>query len=109
MISLILTDIQDINEVAHFEYDLLDISIQNPGINRVLYREDVLAIRKEFNNLIEQQTQQKRYKEIHLFYSGPAGLAVEIGRSINTRIWPNIYLYSYNVRHTPHHQMAFSV
>ncbi|RED89168.1 SAVED domain-containing protein [Cohnella phaseoli] len=102
-------DTQDIHNVVENEYDLMDISIENPGINRVLFQEDVQIIQKEFKLAVEKQLQQKRYKEIHLFYSGPAGLAVEIGRGINTRMWPNVYLYHFNIRNNPRYQRTFSV
>ncbi|OAB35649.1 hypothetical protein PMSD_12930 [Paenibacillus macquariensis subsp. defensor] len=56
---------------------------------------------------VESQLQKKRYREIYLFYSGPAGLAVEVGRSINSRMWPDVILYQYNARIVPRYQKTF--
>ncbi len=104
-----LINIKDIEDVVTQPFDLLEIKIDGPRINRILYREDVLAIQKSFKYSTESHIQSGRYNEIHLFYSGPAGLAVEIGRSINPRMWPEVFLYHFNIRNTPRYQLAFSV
>jgi hypothetical protein len=104
-----LISLKDIEDIVPQPFDLQEIKIDDPGINRILYREDVLAIQRSFKYSIESLIQSSRYSEIHLFYSGPAGLAVEIGRSINPRMWPEVFLYHFNIRNTPRYQLAFSV
>ncbi|MBY0037452.1 hypothetical protein H7U08_12935 [Bacillus cereus] len=46
---------------------------------------------------------------MHLFYAGPAGLAIEIGRGINLNIWSEVCLYQYNNRMSPNYQYALSI
>ncbi|WP_430536877.1 SAVED domain-containing protein [Brevibacillus laterosporus] len=46
---------------------------------------------------------------MHLFFVGPAGLAVEIGRGVNARIWPEVCLYEYSMKQNPRYQHAFSL
>ncbi|MNN13131.1 hypothetical protein D3C81_1261520 [compost metagenome] len=104
-----LIDSKDINEVIDVPFDLLEVKIENPEIDKVLYREDLKLIQKYFRKSVETQLQKKRYREIHLFYSGPAGLAVEVGRSINSRMWPDVVLYQYNARSVPRYQKTFKV
>ncbi|WP_046180580.1 SAVED domain-containing protein [Domibacillus tundrae] len=84
--------------IGSSNYDLLDISIDNPKLNSVLYKEDIEEIRKLFREKLYWLNNHNRYNEIHLFYFGPAGLAVEIGRSINESMLPEIYLYQYGDR-----------
>ncbi|MGF7035325.1 hypothetical protein J2T17_006333 [Paenibacillus mucilaginosus] len=104
-----LINLQDIEDVVTYPFDLQEIKVDDPRINRILYREDVIAIQSSFKYTIESLIQSGLYTEIHLFYSGPAGLAVEIGRSINPRMWPEVYLYHFNIRNKPRYQLAFSV
>ncbi|SIR67521.1 hypothetical protein SAMN05421578_13112 [Paenibacillus macquariensis] len=58
---------------------------------------------------MESQLQKMRFREIHLFYIGPAGLAVKVVRSINSRMWPDVVLYKYNARNVPRYQKTFKV
>jgi hypothetical protein len=37
------------------------------------------------------------------------GLAIELGREINSRMWPEIALYEYNYRKTPRYHYAFTI
>lgn len=99
----------DINDIIHTPYDLLDISISNPGVKRVLYSEDIKEIQQLLKEKVELLIQLNRYERIHLFYAGPAGLAIEIGRGINPRMWGEVYLYQYNIRMEPKYQFTFSI
>jgi hypothetical protein len=90
-------------------FDQLDIRISNPGLKRVLFREQVQVIQRTLKDNVESLIQTGDYEKIHLFYAGPAGLAVEIGRGINPRIWGEVCLYQYSVQQTPRYQYAFSL
>lgn len=90
-------------------YDIFNISIKEPGVNKVLYSEHVKEIKGAFKYEIERLIQHNAYNEIHLFYAGPAGLAVELGRCINSNMWPHVHLYNYKYREDPKYQYAFSV
>ncbi|MGE8019350.1 hypothetical protein ACQKOM_10580 [Peribacillus frigoritolerans] len=46
-------------------------------------------------------------RKIHLLYAGPAGLAIEIGREINPRIWGEVCLYQYDASKTPEINMCY--
>ncbi|MBW4079992.1 SAVED domain-containing protein [Paenibacillus sp. S150] len=80
------------------DFDLLDISIDNPHVKRVLFKDQVQEIQRVFKDKIEELLRKKRYSKLHLFYAGPAGLAIELGRSINPRMWPKVVLYQFNYR-----------
>jgi hypothetical protein len=100
----------DINAMIPIDdCDFLEITIREPGIDKVLYKEDVDSVKNCFKSQVERLQQQHRYDEIHLFYAGPAGLAVELGRAINRKMWPEVHLYHYDYRSRPHYQKAFSI
>lgn len=100
----------DINAMISIgDCDFLEITIREPAIDKVLYKEDVDSVKNCFKSQVERLHQQYRYDEIHLFYAGPAGLAVELGRAINRKMWPEVHLYHYDYRSRPHYQKAFSI
>ncbi|HFJ9249432.1 HNH endonuclease [Bacillus anthracis] len=102
--------LDDINAVLTTEdYDHLDIGLQTPKVDAILYNEQVKNIQQIFKSTVESLNNKNRYDEIHLFYAGPAGLAVEIGRSINKNMWPFVNLYHYQYRESPRYQWAFKI
>lgn len=101
--------LEDVKAVVQPEFDLLNISVAKPSTDLVLYKEHVSQIFREFKSKIEELHEENRYSEIHLFYAGPAGLAVELGRCINKNTWPYVHLYHYRFREMPRHQYALSV
>ncbi|SEO90339.1 hypothetical protein SAMN04488134_11647 [Amphibacillus marinus] len=104
-----IVKIDSIQEVLGEEFDTLSFEINEPGLKRVLYKEDVSNIQARIKNEIENLLQRNDYEKIHLFYAGPAGLAIEIGRGINTNIWSEVCLYQYNNRMKPKYQYALSI
>ncbi|HDR6218341.1 TPA: SAVED domain-containing protein [Bacillus cereus] len=98
-----------VEEVLDKEFDVISFEIDEPGLKRVLYKEDVVNIQAKIKDDIEKLLQQNDYKKIHLFYAGPAGLAIEIGRGINLNIWSEVCLYQYNNRMSPNYQYALSI
>lgn len=102
--------IDDVAAVVDLDHaDHLDIRLKDPGMDRVLYREDVNYFASIFKRQVEQALGQARYDEVHLFYSGPAGLAVRMGQAINTNMWPKVNLYHFRYRETPRYQHALTV
>lgn len=100
---------KDVTEALKRDFDSIEFEIKNPGVKRVLYREDVLYIQSAVKDEVERLLQRNNYNRIHLFYAGPAGLAVELGRGINTNIWSEVCLYQYNSRENPKYKFAFSI
>jgi hypothetical protein len=98
-----------VKEVLGEKFDFLSLEVDDPDVNRVLYREDVVNIQARIKYEIEKLMQQQDYNKIHLFYAGPAGLAIEIGRGINPRMWSEVCLYEYSKRLTPKYQYALSI
>lgn len=90
-------------------YDLLDISISDPRTDRVLFYEEVIKIKNLFDINVQRLKIEHDYKQLHLFYAGPAGLAVELGRCINTSMWPAVHLYNYENRNDPKYQFTFDI
>lgn len=111
----VLISISGIVEESHVvdalgrEIDMLFINIDNPGVKRILYSSDVKSLNSQIKNEIEKLIQSHKYQKLHLFYAGPAGLAVEIGRGINPRMWPEVYIYNFNYRWSPKYQYALKV
>lgn len=99
----------DVSSAIGKTHDLLKISVPDPKIDAVLYSDDVLKIKKTFQDEILRLIQIKGYSEIHLFYFGPAGLALEIGRCINATMFPYVSLYQFNERDNPRHKFAFAI
>ncbi|MBN7743410.1 MULTISPECIES: SAVED domain-containing protein [Bacillus] len=99
----------DVQEVLGDNFDSVSFEIDNPGLKRVLYKQDVSYIQSQIKEEVEKLLQEQDYRKIHLFYAGPAGLAIELGRGINPNIWVEVCLYQYNVRATPRYQYALSI
>lgn len=101
--------IADVSTVLPDSFDVLDIFIDNPALDRVLFSDQVQEVKQVFKTEVERLHQTQRYKALHLFYAGPAGLAIELGRCINTNMWPEVHLYHYRFREDPRYQYALSV
>lgn len=91
------------------KFQHLDIRIENPELNAVLFNDDVQNIKQSFRKELYKLNDLYRYKKIHLFYNGPAGLAVELGRCINENMLPEIHLYEYSNRNEQKYMAAFSI
>lgn len=100
---------EDISDILGDELDKLEIKIDNPHVKRLLYREQVQQIQRLFKDKVEEIHRQKKYERIHLLYSGPAGLAIEIGRSMQKNMWPEVSLYEYKYRNKPRYHHAFVI
>ncbi|MDM5196527.1 SAVED domain-containing protein [Fictibacillus enclensis] len=98
-----------VDEVLKKSYDSLCFEIKDPGVTRVVYRDDVKKIQSKVKKEVEQLLQEHDYDKIHLFYAGPAGLAIEIGRGINPNMWPEVYVYDHKKREIPRYQYALSI
>ncbi|GAM14276.1 hypothetical protein SAMD00020551_2425 [Mesobacillus selenatarsenatis SF-1] len=100
---------KDMEESLGKPVDFLKIGIPSPGVKRVLYKEDVKIIQEVIKDTTEEIFQANGYEKIHFFYAGPAGLAIEIGRGINPRIWSEVLLYEYATRSQPKYQFALKI
>ena len=97
-----INESMDVNEC-----DVLQLSIKDPILHKVLYTNQVQEIKNNFYKLTNDYI--GGYDEVHLFYAGPAGLAIEIGRCIRENMWPKVTLYNYRRNNTPSYQMVFSI
>lgn len=98
----------DINQKINIsDNSFLWFSIDRPERYKVLYAKQINRIKREFRKVAEEHV--VNYDEIHLFCAVPAGLAVEMGRTLLQSIWPKIYLYNYNSGATPRYQLAFTI
>ena len=104
-----LVKLNDAEEALKRNFDYLSLTIDNPSVKRILYHEEVKSIQSRLKGLVEQLIQQQDYEKIHLFYAGPAGLAIEIGRGINPRMWGEVCLYQYDRRTQPRYSNALSL
>ncbi|WP_161594315.1 SAVED domain-containing protein [Paenibacillus sp. CFBP13512] len=107
-ISGIVTE-EDVHVILGKDKDQFNIVIENPHIKRLLYSEQVQEIQKIFKDKVEALHLQKRYDLIHLLYTGPAGLAIELGRSINKNMWPEVAVYEYKYRESPSYHYALTI
>ncbi|MEW5953162.1 MAG: SAVED domain-containing protein [Bacillota bacterium] len=102
-------DIAEALEASLEDYDELHISVDNPKIDSVLYVEEVKLVQNRFKYGVEEMHGQNRYEEIHLFLAVPAGLAVEIGRSINANMWCEVITYNYRFREIPKYKVGVKI
>jgi len=100
---------KDVQESLGDKFDSVSFEINDPGLKRVLYKQDVSYIQSHIKEGVEKLLQEQDYRKIHLFYAGPAGLAIELGRGINPNIWVEVCVYQYSVRATPRYQYALSI
>lgn len=104
-----IVKLEDVEETLIRNFDYLSLTIDNPNVKRILYREEVKSIQSRLKSLVERLIQQEEYEKIHLFYAGPAGLAIEIGRGINPRMWGEVCLYQYDRRTQPRYSSTLSL
>lgn len=97
-------DIKDIIDIEKNAY--LKLSIAEPKLNKALYQEEVEMLKRTIGLQMEKNL---NYKEIHLFYAGPAGLAVEIGRLIRRSMWPKVHLYNFQRNRDVKYERAFII
>ncbi|WP_105979199.1 SAVED domain-containing protein [Bacillus paralicheniformis] len=101
--------LKSVEETLGKDFDFISFEVNDPGLKRILYKEDVVNIQSKIKEDVEKLFQKYDYEKIHLFYAGPAGLAIEIGRGINPNIWSAVCLYQYNNRTKPKYQYAFTI
>lgn len=104
-----LVKLESVEETLGNDFDFISFEVDDPGLKRIIYREDVVDIQCRIKDDVEKLLQKYNYEKIHLFYAGPAGLAIEIGRGINPNIWCEVYLYQYNNRAKPKYQYALTI
>ena len=101
-------NIDDINVVQDVKLNsIIRIYIDDPKRGKVLYSSQVKQVKKYFFDQMENY--YSKYDEIHFFYSGPAGLAVELGRCIQKNMWPKVFLYHYRRNSNPKYKFAFVI
>ncbi|MDF2500789.1 MAG: nuclease [Anaerosporomusa subterranea] len=91
-------DIQEALNTDLENFDEFHITTENPIIDNDLFYEEVKLMQTTFKQKVEKLHGENRYEMIHLFAAVPAGLAVEIGRSINGNMWCPMSLYNYRFR-----------
>lgn len=98
-------DVKESIEVA--ECDILELSIKDPALRKILHTNQVEEIKKDFYKITNSYVGE--YDEIHLFYAGPAGLGIEVGRCIRKNMWPKVTLYNYRRNNRPSYQQVFCI
>lgn len=101
------SDIIAATKIESFDY--LAIKIDNPEVDSVLYAEHVKEIVGVLQKDLRKKVDLKAYKELHLFYAGPAGLAVEIGRVISLSMFPKVHLYNYQYQWDPRYHKVMTL
>ncbi|NGY88480.1 SAVED domain-containing protein [Bacillus megaterium] len=98
-----------VQDVLGDKFDSVSFAIDNPDVKAVLYKQDVSYIQSNIKREVEKLFQEHDYEKVHLFYAGPAGLALEIGRGINPNIWPEVCSYQHNARNKPRYKYALTI
>lgn len=101
--------LNDVQETLTSKFDYIAFTVDNPSLDRVLYQDEIQTVQSKMKAAVELLVQEYDYEKIHLFYAGPAGLAINIGRGINPRMWGNVSLYQYDKRTHPRYNFAFSL
>lgn len=73
--------------------DIIQLSLDNKKLGYPLYENHYRIMLRDLFDKITNSI--NTYNEIHLFASVPAGMAIEIGRKIQTGVFPKVYLYNY--------------
>ena len=102
-------DDNDIAEAVGSDLDAfkkITISVESPDVDRILYREDVDEFLKKYDSEIVKTFVGKN---IHVFYAGPGGLAVELGRRFQKSMIGILHLYSFNAKKRPKYEKAIMI
>lgn len=98
---------EDIDQVIVKNYDLLSFKVDNPKLSYLNYRNDVLRVKNIVKNNLDSV--YSKYKEIHLFIAAPAGLCIEIGRIIRDSMYPDTFIYNYNISDEIHYKKVWNL
>lgn len=88
----------------------IHLYIKSPAVNRIKHPGQVNNLGVSFRDALSVI---RKYVPdclgIHLFYSGPCSGAVNIGRQINPKMNPPLYLYQYNTKAQPKHRCVLTL
>jgi hypothetical protein len=85
----------------------VDFRVANPATTWLQHAEQVKRAALEARRAFERAMQLfPRARLWHLFYAGPAPIAVAIGQQINPTMYPPVQLYEYRHKETPRYRSS---
>jgi hypothetical protein len=88
----------------------VEIAADAPDVQWLQGPDQVAVVCGAFRNaLAALRAKAPRLRRVHIFAAIPAGIAVAIGRAINPRMNPPIFLYEYDQRKTPRYEHVLTL
>jgi hypothetical protein len=83
----------------------IDFRVANPSTGWLQHPDQVTWLAQEARNAFERVMQMlPNASEWHIFYAGPAPIAVAVGQQINPTMYPQTQLYEYRHKETPRYK-----
>jgi hypothetical protein len=83
----------------------IDFRIPEPGTGWLRHQAQLIGAAQEARRAFERALQRFPDAAVwHLFYAGPAPLAVALGQQLNPTMYPNTQLYEYHHTESPRYQ-----
>lgn len=88
----------------------VSLSVSEPSVEWLRSRDQVEALTVKYRECFQLIAQRfgPRCNGIHVFFAGPTGGAINLGRSINLRMSPSVTTYEYNSNSTPTYRPALT-
>lgn len=85
----------------------VDFRVSNPSTAWLQHPEQLKWASQEIRRALERAMQKfPSAKEWHLFYAGPAPLAVAVGQQLNPTMYPPTQLYEFRAKETPRYRAS---
>jgi hypothetical protein len=95
----------DLDQIAAPHDFRIDFRVSNPSTNWLQHPEQLKWIALEARSAFERAMQLfPRATQWHLFYAGPAPIAVAAGQQINPTMYPPTQLYEYRFKENPRYK-----
>jgi hypothetical protein len=88
----------------------IDLSVSDPDVMWLCHPEQLTILSGTFRGVLKDINRLvPRCTRLHLFYAGPTGGAIVLGQAINPRMNPEVALYEYDRRKTPHYERVLTL
>lgn len=88
----------------------IDVSVADPNVAWLCHSAQLTAVERTFREVLRELNRLvPDCAKIHLFYAGPTGGAIAIGRAINPKMNPAVALYEYTRTRTPRYERVLTL
>lgn len=88
----------------------VEINARHPQRELISSQNQIDQVCAEFRHVLELiKNKFQNRQRIHIFYAGPVSLCFALGRCVSERLDPEIIVYNYSLKTSPHYSWALSL